>query len=534
MGKIEILVGLSFASYLLGALVCAIPTLAVPWRWRFAHTSSLSALLFCIAAIAAMALGERATANPQDVLSMVLHPDALGLGTLLLVSFLAVVIVRFSRTYLDGEAHQQRYVSALMVTLAAVCVIVITDNLGVLVAAWTVTSLGLHQLLTFYESRTEAIIAAHKKFIASRFAEVFLVSAVVILYLELGTVSIRAIDAYVGSVGSPSFLVQLATALFAFGVILKTAQLPVHGWLIQVMEAPTPVSALLHAGVVNLSGFVLIRLAELISAAPGAQILLVLVGSLTAVLAGLVMLTRISIKVRLAWSTCAQMGFMLMECGLGLYELAFVHLLGHSLYKAHAFLSSGSAVRDTLVKRLAPVDRVPGGVWRWLWPVLAVVLAGAMMDVLSRVLGQIIPHAALPLAWSVVLGLAFAPVLWISGNTLGVYGIARSLFTLALIGLLYMAWHALLAYTGLAHNTPAPSWLLAWSALSLAVLYAAQVMLHDEPEAPWAIALYRWAYAGFYLDEWATRMTFRIWPARIAASNRNDALTLPHTFGDPR
>ncbi len=109
------------------------------------------------------------------------------------------------------------------------------------------------------------------------------------------------------------------------------------------MEAPTPVSALLHAGVVNMGGFVLLRVAELIGLVPS-QWLLVIVGSLTAVLAGMVMLTRISIKVRLAWSTCAQMGFMLMEIGLGLYELALLHLVAHSLYKAYAFLSSGEAV----------------------------------------------------------------------------------------------------------------------------------------------------------------------------------------------
>ncbi len=132
--------------------------------------------------------------------------------------------------------------------------------------------------------------------------------------------------------------------LLAFAAILKTAQLPLHGWLIQVMEAPTPVSALLHAGVVNMGGFVLLRVAELIGLVPSAQWLLVIVGSLTAVLAGMVMLTRISIKVRLAWSTCAQMGFMLMEIGLGLYELALLHLVAHSLYKAYAFLSSGEAV----------------------------------------------------------------------------------------------------------------------------------------------------------------------------------------------
>ena len=99
--------------------------------------------------------------------------------------------------------------------------------------------------------------------------------------------------------------------------MLKRAQLPFHGWLYPGDGAPTPVSAPLHAGIVNLGGFVLLRFAPLVSEVPAAQTPLVVVGAATAVLAALVMTTRISIKVMLAWSTCAQMGFMLMQCGLG-------------------------------------------------------------------------------------------------------------------------------------------------------------------------------------------------------------------------
>ena len=135
--------------------------------------------------------------------------------------------------------------------------------------------------------------------------------------------------------------IHIAALLLAISAIIKCAQLPLHGWLIQVMEAPTPVSALLHAGVVNLGGFMLIRLASVIYTTQAAQALLVVMGCLTAVVGSLVMSTGISIKVHLAWSTCAQMGFMLVECGLGLYALAFLHLLAHSLYKAHSWVQAG-------------------------------------------------------------------------------------------------------------------------------------------------------------------------------------------------
>lgn len=118
-----------------------------------------------------------------------------------------------------------------------------------------------------------------------------------LIYLDVGSLSLQEIHFALNAQDSLPLSLTGAALLLAFAAILKTAQLPLHGWLIQVMEAPTPVSALLHAGVVNMGGFVLLRVAELIGLVPSAQWLLVIVGSLTAVLAGMVMLTRISIKV---------------------------------------------------------------------------------------------------------------------------------------------------------------------------------------------------------------------------------------------
>jgi NAD(P)H-quinone oxidoreductase subunit 5 len=110
------------------------------------------------------------------------------------------------------------------------------------------------------------------------------------------------------------------------------------------MEAPTPVSALLHAGIIYTGAFLLLRMSPLLSVAGGERDLLIFFGTLTVLTTSLMMLTETNIKESLAYSTSAQMGFMLMECGMGLYSLAVVHILGHSVYKAHAFLSSGSTV----------------------------------------------------------------------------------------------------------------------------------------------------------------------------------------------
>ncbi|WP_431267365.1 proton-conducting transporter membrane subunit [Dankookia sp. P2] len=142
--------------------------------------------------------------------------------------------------------------------------------------------------------------------------------------------------------------------------LLKTGGLPLHGWLTEVMEAPTPVSALLHAGIINAGGLLLLRLAEPMQASPGAMAALVTLGGVTALFAGLVMLTQAAVKTALAWSTIAQMGFMLLQCGLGLWALALLHIVAHGLYKAHAFLASGNAVQAVLAARRAGPVAVPG------------------------------------------------------------------------------------------------------------------------------------------------------------------------------
>ena len=313
--------------------------------------------------------------------------------------------------------------------------------------------------------------------------------------------------------------------LFALAAILKTAQLPLHGWLIQVMEAPTPVSALLHAGVVNIGGFVLIRLADLIALAPAAQVALVTVGSLTAVLAGLVMLTRISIKVRLAWSTCAQMGFMLMEIGLGLYELALLHLVAHSLYKAHAFLGAGETVRSARENDFlepARAARTP------LWYLGAVGVSAALVASSAAAWQLFLPGLAVPPLALLIVALGLAPLLWLEqGNAAGL--MLRGMVQVLALTQLYLIWHLLFA--GLAPaSAQAPLPLVAWVVLCFGVLYGSQVWLRCYPGGRFARAVYPWAYCGFYLDETFTRLTFSIWPVKLspnpvyAAASRNPSL----------
>ncbi|HVO00109.1 MAG TPA: NADH-quinone oxidoreductase subunit L, partial [Steroidobacteraceae bacterium] len=304
------------------------PATADAAAWRRFHRLARAALAATLAG-----LGLQWAAAPGALLAPALEPSLAGAWVAVLVQWLGTVIGAFSSRYLQGERNQKRYMAALGGVLAAVHLLLLAGHWLVLIAAWAGVGFALQRLLCFYDDRPFALLAAHKKRLSDRLADALLVGAAALAWIGTGSGSFAALWRHLGPGAPASPAVQLGALLLALAVVLRTALLPVHGWLIQVMEAPTPVSALLHAGVVNLGGFVLIRFAPLLQAVPAARWLLVGIGLTTALLAGLVTLTRVSIKVRLAWSTVAQMGFMVMECGLGLYTLALLHLIGHSLYK---------------------------------------------------------------------------------------------------------------------------------------------------------------------------------------------------------
>jgi NAD(P)H-quinone oxidoreductase subunit 5 len=301
------------------------------------------------------------------------------------------------------------------------------------------------------------------------------------------------------------------TALLAAAIVIRTALMPVHGWLIQVMEAPTPVSALLHAGVVNLGGFWLIRFSPLIEQAHWLRWTLVIWGLATAALAGLVMLTRVSIKVRLAWSTVAQMGFMVMECGLGLYSLAALHMIGHSLYKAHQFLASASIVRQFRIRQLHTLER-PGTASMLIAPVFATTTVLIVQASFST-------HA-LPWWWTALLGLAWAPLLWVPDSSRLttpslIYSVALGLVATMGLAAASTAAHVLMIDL---HDRPDPA--MGYVALAgMAILYLAQARISARAGA--MEAWRRWSYAGYYIDEHFTRAALYLWPSGWQASKTN-------------
>jgi NAD(P)H-quinone oxidoreductase subunit 5 len=449
------------------------------------------------------------TKVPTSVMNDVVQLDLVSSAMFVLVATLALVVVQYSRRYLAGQRDLDRFARSLLLTVASVTVLVTSNHLAVLVVAWFATDVGLHSLLTFYRTRRQAIIVAHKKFLLSRLADACFVSSIVIIGGELGSLRIDVVNTISRSSGGLSPTLHLATCLLVFGVLLKSAQIPFHGWMQAVMEAPTPVSALLHAGVVNIGGFVMIRLSPLMAHAYIAQSILLGVGLFTTVIAALVMTTRVAVKGVLAWSTIGQMGFMLVQCGLGAWHLALMHLLAHSLYKAHTFLSSGSVVQQWRAGHI--VHHHPMRVWHLIIATVLVCIPAAPFYVSTDLPVDRLPHEIGPLV--LVLGLSFAPMI---GRALAA---GRRAFMIAAgftagASAAYFGWHVMFVFLAPEINAGVEASATQWTIVvtGLVVLYFAQSMLQTRPNGWFSRWLQPHLVSGLYIDDWFTRVTFRLWP----------------------
>ena len=279
---------------------------------------------------------------PASILTLYL--DRFSLTMFSFIAFIGLVVYRYSMTYLDGESKHGRFILVLSCAIFSAQALVISGNLILFATCWILLSLTLHVLLEHYPERQRAILAARKKFIISRIGDLFLLVGIITLYLRFHTADIASLFELANSTtnSTDTFHLQIAALCIVGAAICKSAQIPFHTWLPDTLEAPTPVSALMHAGIVNGGGFALIRFSPLFTSAELALNIATCVGGTTAMLGMIVMWTQTSIKKSLAWSTVMQMGFMVLQCGLGAYSLALIHILGHGFYKARAFLLSGT------------------------------------------------------------------------------------------------------------------------------------------------------------------------------------------------
>ncbi|MBS0559901.1 MAG: oxidoreductase [Proteobacteria bacterium] len=487
-----------------------------PQLARFAEGAAFAALLAAAASLAALILDGAGSSPLLGAFGIGLSArlDAVSAAMALLVTFIGWIVVRYARTYLDGEQRQGAFTGYLCLTLASVVMLVVAGNLVQLLGAWICTSVFLHRLLLFYPDRVAALRAARKKFITARIGDVALAAGLALLAAGYGTTDIAAI-LEAGRGGAGGAWAVTAAGLLALAACLKSAQFPSHGWLTEVMETPTPVSALLHAGVINAGGFLLVRFADVMLLAPGVLAALVLVGGFTALFGGLVMLTQPAVKTSLAWSTVAQMGFMIFECGLALFPLALLHIVAHSLYKAHAFLASGGAVESiAAIRRPGPVA-IPGAgaVGRAFVAALAIYVAAGVPLGIAHKSPQAVALGAILIfgvAYMLAQGFADSAPKALTRRT-AVYAVATS------IGYFALQAAASAVTAGALPPTPAPG-PLEWGLIVLAVFSFGAVAVVQAMFPLWAyhpaaaglrVHLSNGFYANAVLDRliggWSTR-----------------------------
>ncbi len=319
-----------------------------------------------------------------------LYADRVGAIVLLLITGVSTVVQSFARRYLRGDAQAGRFFAATGVLTSATAAMACAATLIGLAIAWTASGIALCLLLGMYADLPAARDGLRRTARAFAIGDVALWIAVAAATLTWGGIDLRTLGDRVGELKTDGSTLTVVVCLIVVAALARSAQLPFQGWLPATLAAPTPVSALLHAGVVNAGGILLVRLSPLLSASSLASHLAFAAGAATLVYGTTLMLTKPDVKGALAHSTMGQMGFMIMTCGLGAFAAAIFHLVAHGMYKATLFLGSGSAVHRHVRHLKAPPATPAGPVGqrlRWaaalLLPTTALALAVAVVGLPS-------------------------------------------------------------------------------------------------------------------------------------------------------
>jgi NADH-quinone oxidoreductase subunit L len=310
---------------------------------------------------------------PDPIVPTVLV-DRLAAVMMILITGVSLVIQVFSYRYMHDDQRYIRFFCLLSLLMFVLLSLVTSGNLFWLFIYWHAITWLLPALLSLDEARPAAQQAGRTTFRVHAIGDAGLLLAIVMIYVAFGTLDLGTVFQTIAEApAAPVFFqgtgleITAASAItltVVLTIMTKSAQFPFHVWLPGTIEAPTPVSAMLHAGIVNAGGFLVNRLAPLYGNAPASLYLLFFVGGLTALIGASTMLTQSSIKRTLVYSTMGQMGYMVMECGLGAFALAVFHLCAHGLFKATLFLNSGAQIQTARSEFKMPghdhVEQAPG------------------------------------------------------------------------------------------------------------------------------------------------------------------------------
>lgn len=270
--------------------------------------------------------------------------DSLSLLMVSLIAVIFAVVFAFSKTYMDGDTRKGSFIKTLCALAASVSVMVISNHVVILGIAWLITGILLSLLIAHYKLWPKAQTAGKLALGYFLTGSAFLVAGLGILSWQSQTLLITEILAAL-----PDFNIEwtvAGTLCLIFAAVIQSALFPFHHWLMASMTAPTPVSAFMHAGIVNAGGFLIIRFLPLFTALPDLLFILFVFGIASAFFGSLIMMVQNDVKRALGASTVAQMGFMIMQCGLGFFTAAIAHLILHAFFKAYHFLAAGSALEN--------------------------------------------------------------------------------------------------------------------------------------------------------------------------------------------
>jgi NADH-quinone oxidoreductase subunit L len=276
------------------------------------------------------------------------YVDAITMVMLPVVSFVALMVLVYSVGYMHGEQRYGWYFAALSLFVAAMLLLVISGNLLQLYLAWEGVGLASYLLIGFYWERQSAAEAAKKAFITTRIGDVGLLIGIILLWRATGTFDIQEIIHAAENGGFSDTYLTVSLLFLFLGAVGKSAQFPLHVWLPDAMEGPTPVSALIHAATMVVAGVYLVaRMLPAFEVAPIAQDVVLYTGLLTALMAATMGIVATDIKRVLAFSTVSQLGFMFVALGVGAVTAAMFHLFTHAFFKSLLFLGSGSVIHAT-------------------------------------------------------------------------------------------------------------------------------------------------------------------------------------------
>ncbi len=327
----------------------------------------------------------------------------------------SAVVQGFARRHLQGDPRLPTFASSVALATAATVAMICAATLTGFAAGWIVAGLALLRLLGLRAELPAARAGRRRAAAAFAIGDGALLLAVVLIVATVGDLDLRDVGAGADALGSARVDLGFATVaagplaagLLIVAALARCAQLPLHRWLIGTVAAPTAVSAFLHAGLVNAGGVLLVRFGPVVGIADWAPYVVFALGAATAVAGTAMMLVRSDIKGSLAHSTMGQMGFMVLQCGLGAPAAAMLHLAGHAMYKATLFLGSGSAV-STRRRWAARRPQAPGPfARRRVRAALALLLPAAALGAVAAAATPILALDA-----GAVLLLAFA---WVSG-----------------------------------------------------------------------------------------------------------------------